>query len=80
MLHTVSYEHQLYSVGGNGDRNAIFVWSVTYSVHKWPQSKSAVHATSCDDDVSSQIQAAADGRGPDKERGFCLQEHVSEEE
>lgn len=56
------------------------VWSVTYSVHEWPQSKSAVHAASCDDDVSSQIQAAADGRGPDKERGFCLQEHVSEEE
>lgn len=54
--------------------------SETYSVHERPQGQRTVHAASRDDDVGSQIQAAADGRGPGREGGVCLQEHAGEGE
>lgn len=68
--HAACHSHQcivcLYRCHGN----------MTYSVHEWPQGESAVHAASRDDDVCSQIKAAADGRGPAREGGAYL--HTSE--
>lgn len=56
------------------------VWSGTYGVHEWPQSERAVHAASCDDHVCPQVQAAADGLGPAREGGVCLQDALGEGE